>query len=86
MLRCARLPDMRVCYKRNGFASFATKRRKKISFTDRCKQFYAPSSNTYILDEEAAEDIQWYQVNSKHHSLFMGVGSIYWFLSFRMVS
>jgi len=34
------------CLKRNGFASFATKRRKKFTFTDRCKQFY-DLSNKY---------------------------------------
>jgi len=34
------------CLKRNGFASFAFKRRKEISFTDRCKQFYDLSSNS----------------------------------------
>jgi len=42
------------CLKRNGFASFATKRRIKISFTDRCKQFYDLSSNYLLMNYPAA--------------------------------
>jgi len=33
------------CLKRNGFASFATKRRKKFTFMDRCNQFYDLNNN-----------------------------------------
>jgi len=36
------------CLKRNGFASFATKRRKGISFTDKFKQFYDLSSDGIV--------------------------------------
>jgi len=39
-------------YKRNGFASFAFKRRKKFTFTDRCKQFYDLSSKAICTKAE----------------------------------
>jgi len=35
------------CLKRNGFASFATKRRRKFTFTESCNQFYDLNSKTF---------------------------------------
>ena len=45
------------CLKRNGFASFAFKRRKKNSFTDRCKQFYDPSSMSVEKQETISQSM-----------------------------